>query len=179
MLRQTNIWPRKRFEAGIKFKFMVLIIFFHLSSEHMNFHRNFYHKNAFQNTFVSSSHRPTDDFICMHRKPEKKGHERKKKGLKLVSRLRSDPLRNQIQRPVTQEIASSGTNKQIFIQGLNRFSHAYPMVCLPGGEFIDDCLPKKGWAVVVAVVGRMTRTGLTRFTLWLQNKRVETSLKDH
>lgn len=61
-------------------------------------------QNAFQNYFGLNIHRrPTDDFICIHRKPGKKGHKRKKKGLKLVSRLRSDPLRNQIQRPVTQE----------------------------------------------------------------------------
>lgn len=100
--------------------------------------------------FVSWDLRPTDNLICIHMSLEK-GHKRKKKGLKLVSRLKSDPLRNQIQ-PVTK-----GTNKQICIRGhiSNRFSHAYPMVRLPEENLIDNCLPRGRVALSMWTICRL------------------------
>lgn len=66
-----------------------------------------------------------------------KGHIAKTEGLKLVSHLKSDPLWNQI-REFPLGIVKQ-TNKFDF--RTNRFSHAYPVVCLP-----EDGLssPKKG-----------------------------------
>lgn len=68
----------------------------------------------------------TNSFACTSRTWNKA----KTKGLKLVSHLKNDPLGNQIREfPL-------GTGKQTnkFDLRTNRFSHAYPMVCLPEDE---------------------------------------------
>lgn len=116
-------------------------------------------QQAISSEFVSAS--PTNGRIHLHaHEGLEAGHKAKTKGLKLVSHLKSDPLRNQIREfPL-------GTGKQTnkFDLRTNRFSHAYPMVCLPEDGLSSS---EKGSAVASLSKGPVPRLVWPDFPSWL------------
>lgn len=86
---------------------------------------------SFCKSFCPNVHQPTNgrfyEFHLHTSEPsiftKKPGDKGKKKGLKLVLRLKSDPLGNQIHKiplrvmHIRKRVVNAGTNKQIFISG--------------------------------------------------------------